>query len=130
MLESLRQKFETLGFAVSEFFPVFFVVIFLVVSTKCALFFYKSSAMITWAQLGFYSVSGVLVGYVENITGAKIGGLLPSAIVIFAFLVNSYLRMRDAKTASVTLSSPIYLSAAIAGISFMLSARYFTLLFD
>ena len=121
---------KNLQFVLSEFIPVFLFALALVLTVKVLLIFWKSELKVTISQLFFYSVVGVLVGYIENLSGAKIGGLLPSTIVVLAFAINSFLRVQGNWNGEPINSKEILLSVSVAGISFLISARYFALLFN
>ena len=123
-------KFETLLFALSEFAPVFALAAVVVIITKLVLFSRRKVGSVGWAQLGFYAISGVLIGYIENISGNKLGGLLPSAIITIAFAISMYQRINNSNAVPAGGQSPIYISAAISTSTFLISARYFNLLFN
>lgn len=91
--------------------------------------FSESSSRLALVELSFFSVLGVLVAYLTNLSkDTVLQSLLPSLIVLLTFFFQLFGRTKA--DAHVPLGTKItFLSGTMTVVSFLVASRYFTLAF-
>lgn len=108
--------------------PLLFAILLPMFIVKMVSFTEKSQRLAPF-ELVFFSLTGLVVAYLTNLSAETIlEGLLPSFVVLLAFFFQLFGRTQAA--AKVPLGSKISFSAgAMAIVSFLVSLRYFELAF-
>lgn len=121
-------SFDALVFGIAELLPIF-VIAFLFPLLICLIVYFFNQAYVPPFYLLFFSFMGVLVAYVVHLSQETIlENLLPSFIISIGMYFEFYSKARQDRASEIQFI-PIYFGGLIGAILFMISSRYFALIF-